>query len=150
MNRIVLGFLSASIFLGVGLGAAVPGEKTAQFSLGVSALVLSETYSNGSKGIYGPGLRIDLNLGRSLIIAPEISGGVGGWSAGGTVNFRSGKFFAGAGYLAASLGGNWEDWGVNSLLKVQVGAKGPHWLVAASYVTNRWLKGFGLTAGYVF
>ena len=150
MKRTVLGLLAAGLLLSAGLSAAVQGEKTTQLSLGVGALVLSETYSSGSKGIYGPGLRVDLNLGRSLIIAPEVSGGVGGWSAGGTVNFRSGKFFAGAGYLAASLGGNWEDWGVNSLLKIQAGAKGPHWLVAASYVTNRWLKGFGLTAAYIF
>jgi hypothetical protein len=150
MKKTVLSFLAAGLFLSAGLGAAVPGEKPTQISLGVSAMFLSETYSSGSKGIYGPGLRVDFNLGKSLIIAPEVSGGVGGWSAGGTVNFRSGKFFAGAGYLAASLGGNWEDWGVNSLIKVQIGAKGPHWLVAASYLTNRWLKGFGLTAGYVF
>ncbi len=150
MNKIVLVLLVAGLFLSAGLGAAVPGEKTTQISLGVSALVLSETYSSGSKGIYGPGLRVDFNLGKSLIIAPEVSGGVGGWSAGGTVNFRSGKFFAGAGYLAAALGGNWDEWGVNSLFKLQIGAKGPHWLVAASYVTNRWLNGFGLTAGYIF
>ncbi len=150
MKKTVLGLLVAGLFLSAGLGAAVPGEKTTQISLGVSALVLSETYSDGSKGIYGPGLRVDFNLGKSLIVAPEVSGGVGGWSAGGTVNFRSGKFFAGAGYLAASLGGNWDEWGVNSLLKLQIGAKGPHWLIAASYVANRWLKGFGLTAGYVF
>lgn len=150
MKKAVLGLLVAGLFLSAGLGAAVPGEKKTQISLGVSALVLSETYSNGSKGIYGPGLRVDFNLGKSLIVAPEVSGGVGGWSAGGTVNFRSGMFFAGAGYLAASLGGNWDEWGVNSLLKLQIGAKGPHWLIAASYVTNRWLKGFGLTAGYVF
>ena len=150
MKKTVLSVLVAGLFLSAGLGGAVPGEKPTQISLGAGALVLSETYSSGSKSIYGPALRIDFNLGRSLIISPEVSGGVGGWSAGGTVNFRSGQFFAGAGYLAASLGGNWEDWGVNSLLKVQIGAKGPHWLVAAAFVANRWLRGFGLTAGYVF
>ncbi len=36
------------------------------------------------------------------------------------------------------------------LIKIQAGAKGLKWLFAASYVTNRWLKGFGVTAGYIF
>jgi len=112
--------------------------------------MLSETYSSDTKAVVGAGLRVDLSLGRSFFVAPEASVGIGGRSVGGTVNIRSKRFFAGAGYLAAGLGGSWEEWGVNSLYKVQVGTKGPRWLVAVSYVANRRLKGFGLTAGYMF
>jgi len=150
MKKVALSLFFASLFLCAGLFAAVPGEKNAQISLGINVLMLSETHGSDSKAAFGPGLRVDFNLGRSFIIAPEVSAGIGGWSAGGTVNFRSKGFFAGVGYLAAGLGGNWAEWGVNSLFKVQVGAKGLKWLFAASYVTNSWLNGFGVTAGYIF
>jgi len=150
MNKFVVNVFLIGLFLCAGLGAAIPEEKKTQLSLGLNIVMLSESYGSDSKGIYGPGLRVDFNLGRSFIVAPEVSAGIGGWTAGGTLNFRSKKFFLGAGYLAASLGGNWDDWGVNSLLKVHVGAKGRNWLTAASYIANRWLKGFGLTAGYIF
>ena len=145
-----LSLFLACLFLSIDLGAASPAEKKTQISLGLNVLMLSDTYSSDSKAIFGPGLRVDFNLGRSFIIAPEVSAGIGGWTLGGTVNFRSKKFFVGAGYLAAGLGGSWREWGVNSLLKIQAGTKGLKWLIAASFVVNRWLKGFGLTAGYVF
>lgn len=149
----ILGVLAMGMIAGMVLrdaGAAVPGEKRVQISLGLSVLTLFDNMSN-SKAAYGPGLRVDLNLGRSFFIAPEASAGIGGWNLGGTVNFRSGKFFAGAGYLAAYMGGqHWGDWGVNSLFKIHVGFKGLHPTVAASFVANRWLKGFGLTVGYCF
>jgi hypothetical protein len=150
MKKIALSLFFASLFLCAGLGAAVPGEKNAQISLAMNVLMLSETHGGDSKAAFGPGLRVDFNLGRSFIIAPEVSAGIGGWSAGGTVNFRSKGFSAGAGYLVAGLGGSWGEWGANSLFKVQAGAKGLHWLFAASYVTNRGLNGVGLTAGYIF
>ena len=149
MKKVVLSLFFASLFLCAGLGAAVPGEKNAQISLGLNILMLSDTHGSDSKAALGPGLRVDFNLGRSFIIAPEVSAGIGGWSAGGTVNFRSKGFFAGAGYLATSLGYS-DEWGVSSLFKIQVGAKGRKWLFAASYVTNSWLNGFGVTAGYIF
>lgn len=150
MKKIVLSLFLVGLFLSAGLDVAFPAEKKTQISLGLNVLMLSDTYSSDSKAVFGPGLRVDFNLGRSFIIAPEASAGIGGGSVGGTVNFRSKRFFAGAGFLAAYLGGSWEEWGVNSLFKIQVGTKGLNWLIAASYVTNRWLKGFGLTAGYIF
>ena len=150
MKKVALSLFLAGLFLSADLGAAVQGEKKTQISLGLNVLMLSETRGSDSKAAFGPGLRVDFTLGRSFIIAPEVSAGIGGWSAGGTVNFRSKGFFAGAGYLVAGLGGSWDEWGVNSLFKVQAGAKGLHWLFAASYVANRWLKGFGVTAGYIF
>ena len=149
MKEIALSLFLAGLFLSADLGAAVPGEKKTQISLGLNVLTLSETRGSDSKAAFGPGLRVDFNLGRSFIIAPEVSAGIGGWSAGGTVNFRSKGFFAGAGYLVTSLGYS-DEWGISSLFKIQVGAKGLKWLFAASYVANSWLKGFGVTAGYIF
>jgi hypothetical protein len=150
MKKTALLLFLAGLFAGAGPASAVPAEKKVQISLGLNVVLLSESYGSDSKGIYGPGLRVDFNLGRSFIVAPEVSAGIGGWSAGGTLNFRSKKFFFGAGYLAASLGGSWGDWGINSLFKVHAGAKGRNWLLALSYMTNRWLRGFGLAAGYIF
>jgi hypothetical protein len=150
MKKLAPSLFFAGLFLCAGIGAAAPGEKNAQISLGPSVLMLSETHGSDSKAAFGPGLRVDFSLGRSFIIAPEVSAGIGGWSAGGTVNVRSKGFFAGAGYLAAGLGGNWGEWGVNSLFKIHAGVKSLKWLFAASYVTNRWLSGFGVTAGYIF
>jgi len=150
MNKAVLSLLPAILSLSIGLGAAVPAQKRTQISLGLNVLVLSETFTSDTKAVVGAGVRVDLSLGRSLFIAPEASAGLGGWTVGGTVNFRAKRFFAGAGYLAAGLGGSWREWGVNSLFKIQAGTKGPRWLIAVSYVANRWLKGFGLTAGHIF
>jgi len=150
MKKMILGFFIMALTVNAGLAAPGPGEKKIQFSLGGNFTMLKATYEDGTYFLAGAALRVDLNLGRSFSIAPEASAGIGGWTAGGTVNFRSGRFFAGAGYLAAGLGGSGQDWGVVSLLKVHAGTKGPKWLIAGSFVTNRWFKGFGLTAGYVF
>jgi len=150
MKKTILGFFITALAVSAGLAAPRPGEKTIQFSLGGNFTMLRATYEDHSYFLAGAALRVDINLGRSFILAPELSGGIGGWTAGGTVNFRSKRFFAGAGYLAAGLGGSGQDWGVVSLLKVHAGTKGPKWLIAGSFVTNSWFKGFGLTAGYIF
>jgi hypothetical protein len=150
MKRTILGFFIMALAVNAGLAAPAPGEKKIQFSLGGNLTMLSATYENDAYFLVGAALRVDFNVGRSFSIAPEASAGVGGWTAGGTVNFRSKRFFAGAGYLAAGLGGSGQDWGVVSLLKVHAGTKGPKWLIAGSFVANRWFKGFGLTAGYIF
>jgi hypothetical protein len=148
VKKVVLSLFLAGLFLSANLGAAVPGEKKTQISLGLNVLMLSDPRATRKR--LRPGAKGHFNLGRSVVVAPEVSAGIGGWSAGGTVNFRSKGFFAGAGYLVAGLGGSWGEWGANSLFRVQAGAKGPHWLFAASYLANRWLKGFGVTAGYIF
>jgi hypothetical protein len=150
MKQTILGFFIVALAVSAGLAAPAPGDKTIQFSLGGNLTMLSATHENDSFFLVGAALRVDFNLGRSFSVAPEASAGIGGWTAGGTVNFRSRKFFAGAGYLAAGLGGSGQSWGVVSLLKVHAGTKGPRWLIAGSFVTNSWFKGFGLTAGYMF
>lgn len=153
MKKLMIGLMVVCIAAPVLSGpaaAAVRGAEGVSFSLGLGVLALSESYGQDVKAAFGPALRVDIGLGRSLFLAPEASVGIGGWSAGGTVNFRAKRFFAGAGYLAARFGGNWEDWGVNSLFKVHAGTRGRRATMAVSFVMNRWLKGFGLTAGYLF
>lgn len=153
MKKPMIGLMVACITVPVLSGpaaAAAREEEGLSFSLGLSVLALMESYGQDVKAAFGPGLRVDIGLGRSLFLAPEASVGIGGWSLGGTLNFGLKRFFAGAGYLAAGFGGSWEEWGVNSLFKVHAGTRGRRATVAVSLVVNRWLKGFGLTAGYLF
>ncbi len=151
MKKAVVSFLLMGLVASVGLGASGPEEKKTQISLGGSLLML--TMGGGdSTLLIGAALRVDFNLGRSFIIAPEISAGIGGASAGGTVNFRSGRYFAGLGGLVVSVteGGSGGEWGTNGFFKVHAGIKGPRGLLAASFIVGGYIKGFGLTAGYVF
>src|SRR4030067_1018234 len=87
-KMIALCLFLACLFLSIDLGAASPAEKKTQISLGLNVLMLSDTYSSDSKAIFGPGLRVDFNLGRSFIIAPEVFAGIGGWSLGCPLHFR--------------------------------------------------------------
>ncbi len=99
MKKMILGFILMVLVVSAGLGAPAAEEKPIQFSLGGNLLML--TMEGGdSTFLVGAALRVDFNLGKSFILAPELSAGIGGWTAGGTFNFRSGKFFAGAGALA--------------------------------------------------
>ena len=99
MKKMILGFILMAFVASAGLGAPAAEEKPIQFSLGGNLLML--TMEGGdSTFLVGAALRVDFNLGKSFILAPELSAGIGGWTAGGTFNFRSGKFFAGAGALA--------------------------------------------------
>lgn len=148
MKRAISSFLLMGLVAGAGLGASAPGEKKTQFSLGGTFLLLKPDYESGSYSLVGAAGRVDFNLGRSFIVAPELSLGIGGWSAGGTINYRAGTFFAGAGGLV--VGGFEEEWGTNSFLKLHIGIKKAHGLFAAAFIVNRWIKGFGLTAGYIF
>jgi len=70
VKKVALSLFLAGLFFSADLGAAVPGEKKTQIGLGMNVLMLSETYGNDSKAAFGPGLRVDFNLGRSVIIAP--------------------------------------------------------------------------------
>lgn len=149
MKTFARNLLAMGMIAGMVLGMGVPGEKKVQLGLTLNGLALWDDLGN-SRTVIGPGLRADFNLGKSVFITPEASVGLGGWSLGGTVNYRAGKFFVGAGGVVVGFyEGRW-DWGVNPLLKIHVGAKGLHWTVAASFIGLSWLKGFGLIAGYIF
>ena len=127
------------------MGTAGAQEKKVQLGLTLNALVLLDDTDN-SRTVIGPGLRVDFNLGKSVILTPEASLGFTGLYVGGTVNYRLRKFFIGAGGGLIYFFKKEQD--------VQVGAKGPRWLVAAAYVSNilsgGWLNGVHLTAGYIF
>jgi len=151
MKKMIPGFILMILVTSAGLGASVPGEKSTQFSLGGNLLML--TMEGGdSTFLVGAALRVDFNLGKSFILAPELSAGIGGWTAGGTLNFRSGKFYAGAGAVAVGAfeGGGGGEWGTNAFLKVHVGTKSAKSLLAASVLVGDYIWGFGLTAAYIF
>jgi hypothetical protein len=148
MDKAVFCLLMMGFVAGAGLGAPGPGEKTVQFSLGGSVMAMTARYEEDPYFLFGAALRVDFNIGRWLGVAPEISVGIGGYSGGMTINARPGKFFIGAGYLAA--GGFEDEWGLQSLVKVHAGYKSPRAILAAAFLANRWFKGCGLTVGYVF
>ncbi len=148
MKKTILGFFIMALALSAGLAAPAPGEKTVQFSLGGNFTMLRRANSHDASSFLGAALRVDLNIGRWLSLAPEVSVGIGEYTGGATVNVRPGKFFIGAGYLAAA--GLEGDMGVESLFKVHAGYKSQRALLAAAYVSNTWFKGFGLTAAYIF
>ena len=148
MRKSILCLLMMGLVAGGALGAPGPGEKAIQFSLGGNVIALTAKYEEDPHFLFGAALRVDLNIGRWLSVAPELSAGIGGYSGGATINVRPGKFFIGAGYLAA--GGFEDEWGLQSLFKVHAGYKSQRALLAAAFLANRWFKGCGLTAGYLF
>lgn len=151
MRKVILGLFLMGLIVSAGLGAPAPAGQRTDLSLGGNLLML--TMEGGdSTFLVGAALRADFNLGKAFIVAPEISAGIGGWTAGGTLNLRFGKFFAGAGGLAvgASEGGGGGEWGTNAFLKVHLGTKSARTLVAASVLVGAYITGFGLTVGYVF
>jgi len=111
------------------------GEKKVQLALTLSGLALVPD-TGSARGILAPGLRVDFNLGKSFILAPEAFVGFTGLYVGGTVNYRYRKFFVGTGGGLVYFFKEAQDVQGDGMLKVQVGAKGPHWLVAAAYVSN--------------
>ncbi len=151
MKKMISGFFLMAFVVSAGLGAPATEEKPIQFSLGGN-LVMLTMEGGDSTFLVGAALRVDFNLGKSFILAPELSAGIGGWTAGGTFNFRSGRFFAGAGALAVGAfeGGGSGEWGTNAFLKVHVGTKSARSLLAASVLVGDYIKGFGLTAAYIF
>jgi len=152
MKKMLLVLLVMSMTAGAVLGTTpAAGENKAQFALTLSGLFLQPD-TGSSRSVIGPGLRVDLDLGRSLILAPEASVGAKGLCLGGTLNYRYREFFIGAGGGLVYFFEERQDIRGSELLKIQVGAKGLHWLVAVSYASNigGWLKGFSLTAGYLF
>ena len=149
MKKTALLLFLAGLFASAGPASAVPAEKKVQLSLGLNVVMLSESYGNDSKGIYGQGLGGVFNWGGRLWSLPESPPG----SAAGppaALSTSGPKALLRRRLSGRISGGSWDDWGINSLFKVHAGAKGRNWLLALSYVTNRWLRGFGLAAGYIF
>jgi hypothetical protein len=160
MKKMFLGLMATALLCSADLGAGPGQPERIQFA----AIVSGISGDNEVKGKFfniGPGVRLDFNLSKWLMISPEISyfaGEGGGLSYGGTVNGRLGPAYAGIG--VAMLDQNtlifFQDPGVhlNAFWKLQAGLKGRHWLVSLSYFADSlgrpWIRGLGLTAGYVF
>jgi hypothetical protein len=151
MNKIVTGFVMMGIVAGLALSAPEPGGTGARLCLGGNLMVLNME-GGGSTFLAGAALRIDLDLGRFFILAPEVSAGLGGWSAGGTLNIHLATFFVGAGALVvgATAGGSGGEWGTNPFLKIHAGTRFASTSLAVSALFGDYIKGFGLTIGFVF
>jgi hypothetical protein len=151
MNKILTGFLMLGLVAGAVLAAPDPGGTGVRLCLGGHLTYLSME-GGDSTFLAGATLRIDLDLGRLITLAPEVSAGIGGWSGGGTLNVRLGPLFAGAGALAVSAteGGSSGEWGTNAFLKIHAGTRSSSTFLAASALFGSYIKGFGVTFGWVF
>jgi len=145
---------------GGAFGAGAAKEKTVQFAVTVAG-IMGHNEVKGDFSHLGPGVRVDVLPTKWLMISPEISylsGWNGGLSLGGTVNGRLGKGYIGLGFLslrqttAVYFAPQTDE--LSALWKAHVGLKGRHWLIAFSAFTDSlsdpWIHGLGLTAGYVF
>lgn len=145
MKAVVRGLLVIGMIVGMVLRAAGAEEKKADFVATVALLIGGEkggdSYISGS---FGPGVRVDFNLSKSFMISPEVSLFWGALSPGCTVNYRFGKGFIGLGAMTI-----WDE-GAIGLFKAHIGAKGRHWMFAASYHKGGWITAVGLTIGYIF
>jgi len=145
-----MGMFVMGLAVGVAMGEANPQEKIVQFA--VTGTLLLGTWTDGDMGaVIGPGVRVDFNLTKYLMISPETSLFWGTVSPGCTVNFRFGKGFIGLGGAITS-GGFFEE-GAIGLFKAHIGAKWRNWLIEGSLLRegrDAWINVVGLTAGFVF
>jgi hypothetical protein len=151
MNKLLTGLLMTGLVAGAAFGAPDPGGTGAHLCLGGNLTFMSME-GGDSAFLAGAALRIDLDLGASFTLAPEVSAGLGGWSGGGTLNVRLGRLFVGAGALAVhvSEGGSSGEWGTNAFLKVHAGTRSSRTFLALSALFGSYIKGFGATVGWVF
>ncbi|GEM_PF-1865596 len=155
MKTLTVCLLLAVLSGGLLAGADVPQEKKIQFSLAFDITSLTNRHDETKMSAGAEGLVI-FNLGRRIMIMPEVFAGSESFSAGLTLNLKLGRFFVGAGGTGGGLYHDANEWNPIGLLKVQAGVKGTHFLVAAAYVNNlnpgNWptLSGFSLAAGLVF
>jgi hypothetical protein len=153
MRKLVLGLFLMGLAVSSVLGASVPGEKPIQFSLALSGGGFWPD-SGDARTIIGLGTRLDFNLGKWIILAPEVTLGLAGTTLTGTFNLRYNGLFAGAG---GGLVYFWEDQqevGAVAVVKLQAGFKSRNWIVTAAYMSDSlptgWFYGFQGTIGYIF
>jgi len=151
VNKFVTAFVLMGLVAGAAVAAPDPGVWSTRLCLGGNLIMLNRE-GGGSAFLGGVAIRVDFDLGRAFILAPEASAGLGGWSAGGTLNIHVGPLFAGAGALVvgATKGGSSGEWGTNAFLKVHVGTRSFGTYLALSALFGDSIKGFGATIGYVF
>jgi hypothetical protein len=155
MKKRAVCLLLAGLSAGVLMSGEVAREKRTQFALAMNLIGLTNRYDETKLNVGAEGLVI-FNLGRHIMIMPEVLAGSAAFSVGLTINLRFDRFFIGAGGTGGGLYHDMHEWNPIGLLKVQAGVKGPHFLVTAAYVNNlnpgNWptLSGFSLAAGLVF
>jgi|WetSurSiteA1Bulk_404760.scaffolds.fasta_scaffold41698_2 hypothetical protein len=155
MKKTAVILLVAGFSAGLLTGADAPRERKVQFSLLFNMTSLTNSGDETKLSVGAEGLVI-FNLGRHLMIMPEVVAGSAAFSVGLTINLKFDRFFVGAGGTGGGLYDDRTEWNPIGLLKVQAGIKGPHFLVTAAYVNNlnpgNWptLSGFSLAAGLVF
>jgi hypothetical protein len=153
MTKMILVVMLTSLMIGIGWAGDVPQEKKTQFALTLSGLAVAPDTGDG-RGSIGPGAMVHFDLGRSFVIAPEITAGLTGLYGGLTANFRAHRFFAGAGGGILYFYKESQEVQGDVMMKVQVGTRGPRWLFAAAFISNvfggGWLNGIHLTIGRIF
>ncbi len=155
MKKAAVILLLAGFSAGLLAGAEAPRERTVQFSLLFNMTSLTNRSDETKLSVGAEGLVI-FNLGRHVMIMPEVFAGSETFSVGLTFNLRFDRFFIGVGGTGGGLYHDMHEWNPIGLLKVQAGIKGPHFLVTAAYLNNlnpgNWptLSGFSLAAGLVF
>ncbi len=153
MRKMFLILGLSAMTIGVLSGAEAPAAKKISFSLGVGGLaVMPDT--GDTRGLIGPAAVVQLRLGRSLFVAPELTAGIGGLFFGTTVNLRLRKIFLGAGGGLLYFYSENQDIQGDGMLKVQLGTQGAAWLFSAAFVSNifsgAWLNGAQVTVGHIF
>jgi hypothetical protein len=151
MSKILTGLVLMGLVAGAAVAAPDPGGTGARLCLGGELMMLNME-GGDSTFLAGAALRIDLDLGRSFFLAPEVSAGLGGWSAGGTFNIHLATLFVGAGALVvgATEGGSSGEWGTHPFFKIHVGTRFASTSLALSALFGSYIKGFGATIGFVF
>lgn len=153
MRRTLVILAVVGMTIGALSGAEAPAMKKIQFSLGIGGVGVKPD-TGDTRGLIGPAATVHFNLGRSLIVAPELTAGIGGTYLGATVNVRFRKIFLGVGGGLLYFFSERQEVQGDGMLKVQIGAKGASWLFTAAFVSNvlsgAWLNGAQVTVGYIF
>ena len=153
MKKLILSLLLTGLVASAVPGATLPGEKPIQFSLALSGGAFWPD-TGDARMIIGPGARVDFNLGKWIIFAPEVTLGLGGTTLGGTLNLRYRGLFAGAGGGIVYFWGDEQEVGAVAVVKLQAGFKSRSWVVTGAYMSDSlpagWFYGFQGSIGYIF
>lgn len=151
------GGLIAATVLGLAIFAAGAEEKSARFAL-TGALMFGSDFEGEMGGLMGPGLRVDLDLAKLVMISGEVMWVLhwGSLAPACTLNLRTGKYgYVGVGPFVTSAT---HDRASVVSLKAHLGYKFGHELIEITYVTAKpsshtwWGKPalIGVTFGLIF
>lgn len=152
----LIGWLAMFTSPADGAPGRAPESRKVHFAL-TGTFVMGTDLEGENGGLIGPGVRIDLDLGKYFIVSPETFV-VLYWDTiapACTVNFRFGRGFFGLGPMITLTDD--ERWKNHIFLKAHAGARRGMFLLEAVYITGRSssfgatrVALFGLTVGIVF